>query len=309
MAETPPPASAGDRQPAAIPAFINERAGTADKAVEALERERAFDVRPLDPARLADEIRAAVAGGASRVLVAGGDGTVRSAAAVVAHTSTELAVLPGGTLNHFARDHGIPVDAGEAVAAARDGTAAAADAAYANDRLFLNTSTIGAYVLFARTRERYEKYLGYYLASVVAAIRILARLPVVRVALEVEGAVRHYETPALFIGVGERELRFPDFGNRVEDGTRALHVMVLRSRSSARLFAIVFAAATRGIRWLSRTPHFDAFLVDRCSVELPGARWEVAADGEIERFESSIEYRIERDAIRVVVPAAGTRDA
>lgn len=301
MAESPPPASALAGA-GGIPAFVNERAGTADKAVDALSKDPAFQVRPLDPARIADEIRAAVDGGAARVLIAGGDGTVRSAAAAVAHTSTELAVLPGGTLNHFARDHGIPVEAGDAVAAARDGEATLADVAYANDHLFLNTSTIGAYVLFARTRERYEKYLGYHLASVVAAVRILARLPTVRVALEVDGAVTHYETPALFIGVGERELRFPEFGNRVEGGTRALHVMVLRSRSSARLFAIVLAAAARGVRWLSRTPHFDAFLVDRCSVELPGARWEVAADGEIEQFESSIEYRIERDALRVIVP-------
>ncbi len=287
-----------------IPAFVNQKAGTADKVARAIEDDPAFELLAVAPERLQDEIRSRLARGATRILVAGGDGTVRSGASAVVHSVGELAVLPGGTLNHFAKDHDIPLEAADALALARSGTPSDADAGFANDKLFLNTSTIGAYVLFARTRERFEKYLGYFLASVVAAIRILARPPVVHVEIEVDGEWKRYETPSLFIGVGERELKLPDFGSRVDDGQRLLHVMVVRSRSSARLLAVALSAATRGVRWLSRTPQLDSFLVDRCRVEFPSGRWEVAVDGEIESYDSPLTYRIERGALRVIAGAA-----
>jgi diacylglycerol kinase family enzyme len=40
--------------------------------------------------------------------VAGGDGTVAAAATVAAERELPLAVVPAGTLNHFARDLRIP---------------------------------------------------------------------------------------------------------------------------------------------------------------------------------------------------------
>jgi diacylglycerol kinase family enzyme len=92
-----------------IPAHVNPGSGSARAALEALERHPGFDVRLTSPERLTVALRQAVSTGASRVLVAGGDGTISSAASVLARTSTALAVLPGGTLNHFARDHGSPL--------------------------------------------------------------------------------------------------------------------------------------------------------------------------------------------------------
>src|SRR3990170_4270933 len=46
----------------------------------------------------------------SRIIVAaGGDGTVSGVSAVVAGSGALLGVVPLGTLNHFARDVGIPL--------------------------------------------------------------------------------------------------------------------------------------------------------------------------------------------------------
>jgi len=52
--------------------------------------------------------KAAVAGGDGLVIAGGGDGTVSSVAGALAGTRTKLAILPLGTLNHFARDLRIP---------------------------------------------------------------------------------------------------------------------------------------------------------------------------------------------------------
>src|SRR4051794_23653081 len=87
-----------------IPAFINPNAGNADAARDALRTAGGFDVREVQPVTLADEVRAAVSEGASRILVAGGDGSIGSAAGVLAGSDVELAILPGGTLNHLAKD-------------------------------------------------------------------------------------------------------------------------------------------------------------------------------------------------------------
>ena len=155
-------------------------------ALAALERHPEFDVRLTPPERLTVALRQAVSSGVPRVLVAGGDGTIASAASVLVLTSTALAVLPGGTLNHFARDQGIPTDLEEALQVAERGRVARVNVGYVNDQLFLNTSSVGSYVRFVETRERLERHVGYRVASVVAGIRILRDLRPMRVTLEVE---------------------------------------------------------------------------------------------------------------------------
>jgi len=291
-----------------IPAFVNPRAGTAAQAGEALAAAgSAFAVREVEPAALPDALREALAGGARRVLVSGGDGTVAVAAAVLAGTGVELALVPGGTLNHFARDHGIPTDAAEAVQLAAGGTVRAVDVGEVNGELFLNTSAVGAYVVFVRTRERLERYMGYRLASLVAGLRVLSAMPRFRVEVEVEGETRSYLTPLVFVGVGERELRVPVLGGRVEGGAAALHLLVVRSRTATRLLTLSLALAARGVRAMTRTPALDAFLVDRCRVDMPRPRGYVALDGETRRLTAPLEYVLRRGALRVVVPEGEER--
>jgi len=151
-----------------IPAFINPRAGNAEAARGALESVGDFDVRDVPPATLADRVRAAIADGARRILVAGGDGSIGSAAGAIAGTGIELAILPCGTLNHLARDLSLPLNLEEAAQVAKTGRSVAVDAAVVNDRIFLNTSSVGAYVSFVRARERLERRLGYHVGSLVA---------------------------------------------------------------------------------------------------------------------------------------------
>src|SRR5918993_391593 len=54
--------------------------------------------------------RRAVEGGARVVVAGGGDGTVNAVASLLVGTDCALGVLPLGTLNHFAKDLGIPLD-------------------------------------------------------------------------------------------------------------------------------------------------------------------------------------------------------
>jgi diacylglycerol kinase family enzyme len=232
--------------------------------------------------------------------VAGGDGTIGTAAQVLVDHPAELAVLPGGTLNHFARDLGISTDATEALNL--DGLQSrGVDVGEVNGHLFLNTSSVGAYVHFVRTRERLERRFGYRVASAIAAFQILFQFDRIGVELEVEGERKIYRTPLVFIGVGERELQLPSLGKRVKNGQSGLHVMIVRTNSAARLLAIGLSAVARGVDHVSHTPQLDAFIVDRCSITIK-RRARIAIDGEIVALQSPLEFELRRDALKVVCP-------
>jgi diacylglycerol kinase family enzyme len=281
-----------------IPALVNPAAGNAKEASAALTA-AGFDVRETAPERIAEVVKSLLAEGARRIVVAGGDGTIGTAAAILAGTPCELAVIPGGTLNHFAKDHGIPESLEEAVQLAASGVARPVDVATVGGRTFLNTSTVGAYVSMVRHREAMEPRLGYRLATIVAAIRAFFTMRPFDLQVEVEGAVRHYRTPLLFVGVGERELRVPILGGRVPDGQRALHLIVPRGRGRRAMFSLALAALARGTEHVAAGPELDAWLVDRCTVVLR-RRGPVGVDGEIVRLDTPLEFQLLPGALSLV---------
>ena len=294
------------RAAAPIPAFVNPTAGSADAAREAIAGDARFELREIPPAELQRAIADAVAAGATRVLVSGGDGTVANAAAALAGSDIELAVLPGGTLNHFARDAGIPVDdLPAALDAAANGRTVPVDVGYVNGRLFVNTSSVGVYVTFVRLRERLEPYLGYLLGSLVAAIRLLFHVRGFRVHMRVDDEEREYRTPLLFVGVGERELDRQGLGARVEGGRSGLHMMIVRGRTRSRLTALAVAGITHGLRAAARTSALDAEVVDEFTIAMPRPLGYVAIDGELVRMRAPLHYRIARGVLTVVAPPPG----
>ena len=149
-----------------IAVVINAGAGQgngreqADKVAEAFARAGLPVPEPVlaeDAATIASAVQAALDAGARLVVGGGGDGTLNQvASALVAHPRGAQAcfgVLPLGTLNHFAKDLGIPLELAEAVAVLRSGREAEVDVAEVNGRLFLNNSSIGLYPDIVRERE------------------------------------------------------------------------------------------------------------------------------------------------------------
>jgi diacylglycerol kinase family enzyme len=289
---------------AAIPAFVNGSSGSAKTAIEALERHSGFDIRIITPEQCVVAIRRAVTAGAPRVLVAGGDGTIATAASVLAGTQTAMAVLPGGTLNHFARNHGIPVDRDEALEVAMSGRVKPVDVGYVNDQLFLNTSSVGAYVHFVETRDRMEPYLGYWLASLVAGMRILRSLHNIAVKVEVGGETRIYRAPLVFIAMGERNLTPLKLGSPVGEPGGALHVIVPQGRRQARRFVRAYARSDRGLPLEERPLGLESAQVQRFRLDLRRSPVRLATDGEIGRQRTPLEYRLAPGALNVIVPGA-----
>ncbi|WP_222262245.1 bifunctional phosphatase PAP2/diacylglycerol kinase family protein [Modestobacter marinus] len=167
---------------------------------------------------------AARSGRARALGVAGGDGSVAAAAAVALEHGLPLAVVPAGTLNHFARDLGVatPPEAADAVVR---GDAVRVDVAEVNGVPFLNTASIGSYPEMVRRRDRLSGRLGKWVALSVATAQVLRHGSPVE--LEVEG--RRISAWVLFIGNGRYVPRglSPAWRPSLEDGL--LDVQYLRA--------------------------------------------------------------------------------
>src|SRR4051812_47059714 len=89
--------------------LLNRKAGTApadEERVVSLFGDAGAEARIHDWR----DIEQVAQGHPQLVVAAGGDGTVNAVASVLAGTDIALGVLPLGTLNHFARDIGMPLD-------------------------------------------------------------------------------------------------------------------------------------------------------------------------------------------------------
>ena len=109
------------------------------------------------------------------VVAGGGDGTVNAVAGKLAGTDTALGVLPMGTLNHFAKDVGIPLNLHAAVRTLFTGQITKVDVGEVNDRVFVNNSGVGFYPHFVRQREEQEKHGHLKRVAFILALRALVR--------------------------------------------------------------------------------------------------------------------------------------
>ena len=96
--------------------------------------------------------------------VCGGDGTVNTAAAVASRLGVPLAVFPGGTRNHLAKDLGME-NFEDTARAVDEGNAAAIDLGWFSEpggerKVFVNTFSIGPYPELVRVRERWSRRVG-----------------------------------------------------------------------------------------------------------------------------------------------------
>src|SRR5262245_52730234 len=114
-------------------AILNCNKGDPDDVASALANAGVeAKVETVEGSAIRERAEAAVKAGARLIIVGGGDGSVSSAAQAVAGTEATLGILPLGTLNHMARDLGIPLDLQDAAKLVGSGKSRAVDVAEVN---------------------------------------------------------------------------------------------------------------------------------------------------------------------------------
>lgn len=167
-----------------------------------------------DARRLASE---AVLKGYENVVAAGGDGTVNEVVNGLAGTSANLGVLPVGTMNVFAKEHGLPDELAAAWAVIRDGRVKEIDLAAADETHFIQLAGIGLDAQIVKeTPWESKKSLGP-VSYILSAAAIAARIPPTII---VEAAGTVHEGCFVLVGngryYGSKLVVFPDA--RPDDG-------------------------------------------------------------------------------------------
>lgn len=291
--------------------IVNRSGGTASRLGDKLEAQlrKAFaatgasiDLRLVDGA---DVVAAVEHAPGETVAVGGGDGTLSGAAGVLAGQRRRLAVLPLGTLNHFAKAIGLDGTLEQAAQVAVSGEPRCVDLGTAGDRVFINNASLGLYPRMVRERERLP--LPKWLATVPAAVRVLWRPGSRKMPLTIDGTPRMVHTPLLFIGNNRYSLGAGQVGEResLEDGVLSLYAVTARSGPGLILEAL---RILRGKA--DRQQDFAALADGREVVVGRQGRHPVAMDGEVARMAFPLTFAIRPKALTVMWPSgAATLDA
>lgn len=210
--------------------------------------------------------------------VCGGDGTVVTVADAATRHKLPLAVFPGGTLNHFARDAGV-ADVEETVTAVESGQAAFVDHAVVTTDTgitarFLNTASLGGYPDAVRLREKWEPRFGKWPAAAAAMVRVLAAAEPMSVTID--GAKANIWM--LFVGNGRYSPGDQVPMSRPELNRGLLDVRYLRADRKFSRTRLLFAAATGT---LGSSPVYVHALVPALSVQVNAESVAIATDGEV----------------------------
>jgi undecaprenyl-diphosphatase len=257
------------------------------------------DVRSLELAPGVDlgrEIGVALHEGHT-VVACGGDGTVNAVAQHVAGTEGLMAVLPAGTLNHFARDVGVE-DADTALTTLVHGDVARIDVGRAGERVFVNTLGFGIYPEVVRERAEAEHRLGRWFTLASSVARVAISFDALEGRIAADGRIRELKATAVFVGNNRFSTSPGSIGRRQALDEGLLDVRVVRARVG------LLGRASAGWRVaISRPRRVIQTVAREVEVRLREPRL-MAVDGEQDREHRSVRIRIEPAALRILVPPA-----
>jgi diacylglycerol kinase family enzyme len=248
-------------------------------------------------------VRKAVDAGTRVVVAGGGDGTQSAVAAALAGTDGVQGVLPLGTLNHFAKDLGIPQKLEDAVRTIAEGEVREVDVGEVNGRIFINNSSIGLYPEIVRERELQQSYLGKskWRALASATLRATERPHGIAVRIAAEDEEHLLRTPFVFIGNNSYTMEGFRIGARetLDAGQLALYMARRRGR-----LALLQLALRALFKRLDQAADFEMVTGESFVISTRDARIRVATDGEVTMLDTPLHYRIRPKALRVLVPRA-----
>jgi YegS/Rv2252/BmrU family lipid kinase len=304
----------GNRKPAdAVEAksfvfLLNGRAGSCDVAgatalIERLSAEHGITAEVIafgEGSDLTALAREAVEHGAKVVAAGGGDGTINAVAAALVGSDVALGVLPLGTLNHFAKDLGIPLKLEDAIRALFRGEAVEIDVAEINGKVFLNNSSLGLYPRIVRQREASRKRgLPKWAAFLRALFYVARNHSSLYLRLKVDDAHAEFrKTPFVFIGNNRYELAGLQIGKRNSLAGAHLWICQAPDATAAGLLRLTLRALAGRLK----DRDLEAMEAKEAWIETRAPQTHVSTDGEVVALQGPLHYRSRPQALKVIVP-------
>ena len=241
-----------------------------------------------------------LAAGCDVLVAAGGDGTVSAAATAAVRSGKTLAILPTGTLNHFARDAGIPTELEQAMAVIGSGRERAFDVGLVNEQFFLNNVSLGSYPRMVHHRDALEaRGRSRPVAAAVAVARTWWHLRKLTAMLSIDDREIVRRSPFIVVGNGSYVLSGLSLGKREEISDGRLSLYVAPSTGRIGVLSLPFRALAGRLEEYER---FETICARKITARFRHRRIETGIDGEVRILESPLNFEVRRSALRVLVP-------
>jgi diacylglycerol kinase family enzyme len=291
-----------------IAIIINSSAGTNNNDEESAQIEAAFNRKDVDAVffevpgeKIKEAVAEAAKSGFDTITAVGGDGTLNSIINVISGTNIPLGIIPLGTLNHFAKDAGIPLDIDEAVEVIVKRNVKSVDVAEVNGHYFLNNSSVGLYPKMVKHRNKEMDVLGYgkWWAMFRALLNVFKKYPLIAFRIRTENHYNEIRIPFIFIGNNKYTIDMFKLGmrDRIDGGELSLYYPKTSGKFSMLRFAFMAL--------INRLDSVEDFYNTTCrEVRLNSYRrmLEVSADGEVLHFHPPLEYKLHPGKLQIIVP-------
>ena len=227
-----------------------------------------------------------------RVLAYGGDGTISSTAGLLADTSSVLVPLPGGTLNHFSKDLGVPQDIETALNELHSWTQRKIDIASVNNHYFINNSSIGVYARSLDTRDRLSGKVAKWPAAVWATLKEIVQFRTYKIQLN----DRWHRTPLMFVGNNHYSLSSGTIGVRHKVNAGKLSIYIAKASSRLAMLGIGI-----GLLVGRRADLIEEKRVES-TIRFKNKQVIVSVDGEKIHMTTPLTYRIHPGTLNVLAP-------
>jgi YegS/Rv2252/BmrU family lipid kinase len=252
-------------------------------------------------------VAAALDGRVAAVVAGGGDGTVSTVAHALARSEIPLGILPLGTLNHFAKDLGIPLDLDAAIAVVLAGQTTRVDVGEVNGRIFLNNASLGLYPRIVRLRQtRPARGIRKWFVALWALFKVLQRNPKMLVGIEADGQKVFTRTSIVFVGNNPYTMAGLEAGTRESLAGGKLGISILKGGGRPRVMRLAWRLFTGQAL---RSGELDLVCVSAATIELRDAIVPVALDGEVVSLSPPLEFQSRPGALSVLVPESGPGSA
>lgn len=265
--------------------FLNPRAGTFSAAEESDVRTLAYenglrvvDIQPeIDVRRIVHE---ALEAGLKTFVVAGGDGSVHHVAQALVNTEGVLGLVPIGSVNHLARDLGVPIgDWRAALEIALRGELRQIDVGRVNGHYFINSVMLGIYPTISAFRERFRSMHSRWRAYFKAFRLALHHFPHVTLVVELNGRVETFRTQMFVVAVNAYDLSTTGVVSpktSFNDGRVSIYTLSFMSR-----WQFIRAAAQYFRGKIGEVPGFRSIRTSQLNVDTGKRRLRISVDGEL----------------------------
>ena len=280
-------------------AHINDRFGAAGHSV---------GIEVVSPGDLEKALARAGESDADAILAGGGDGTIASAARTCIRSEKVLGVLPGGTMNLFARSLQVPLDPMLAVNALAYAQPGRSDFGTANGRLFLHQYSVGMQPALVRKRSKYNyrSRIGKILAGLRAAAEMVSAPPVFECEYMLDDTKRTAKLSMIAVSNNmhaEGHLPYPD---RLDGHVLGVYSCApISTSASAKLVSDLLLG-----NW-SKNPDLVVESAKQANLRFIRTKRSQKAliDGELVGLEKEVELKIHAGGLKVLKPVKSPDDA